>query len=63
MRKDLIFHIGLPKTGSTAIQAFLARNIEILDEHGISYPFITEETASAGRVSEGNALHEFVRLA
>ena len=63
MRKDLIFHIGLPKTGSTAIQAFLARNIDILDEHGISYPFITEEMASAGGVSEGNALHEFVRLA
>jgi hypothetical protein len=63
MRKDLIFHIGLPKTGSTAIQAFLARNMGILDEHGISYPFITEEMASAGGISEGNALHEFVRLA
>ncbi len=63
MRKDLIFHIGLPKTGSTAIQAFLARNIGLLGEHGISYPFITEEMASSGGISEGNALHEFVRLA
>jgi hypothetical protein len=62
MKKDLIFHIGLPKTGSTAIQAFLARNMDILHEHGISYPFISEEIASAGGASEGNALHEFVRL-
>lgn len=63
MRKDLIFHIGLPKTGSSAIQAFLARNREILNNHGISYPFITEEMASGGRISYGNALHEFLRLA
>jgi hypothetical protein len=63
MRKDLIFHIGLPKTGSTAIQAFLARHMGILDEYGISYPFIMGEMATGGEISEGNALHEFVRLA
>ncbi|MFD1740211.1 sulfotransferase domain-containing protein [Cypionkella sinensis] len=63
MKKNIVIHIGLPKTGSTAIQAFLARNIKLLADHGISYPFITEAMTDSGGISEGNVLHEFVRLA
>jgi hypothetical protein len=34
-------HIGLPKTGSTSLQAFFRANRDILDERGIIYPDTT----------------------
>lgn len=34
----IIIHIGMPKTGSTAIQKTLARNRDLLRENGILYP-------------------------
>ena len=39
----LYFHVGLPKTGSTSIQAALASNREALKEHGFLYPFVRQE--------------------
>lgn len=39
----LYFHIGLPKTGSTSLQAALATNRERLKEHGFVYPFVRQE--------------------
>lgn len=33
----LFIHIGTPKTGSTAIQYFLAQNIEALDAQGVNF--------------------------
>ena len=37
-RKTLILHAGFGKTGTTALQAFLALNRKVLAQHGISYP-------------------------
>lgn len=37
--KTLYIHIGTPKTGTTAIQAFCQENQEILQKNGYSYPF------------------------
>lgn len=34
----LVLHIGLEKTGSTYLQAFLRSNIEYLADQGVSYP-------------------------
>ncbi len=34
----IYLHIGLPKTGTTAIQHFLRNNNDVLKEHGICYP-------------------------
>ena len=42
----IIFHCGLPKTGTTAIQEFLHENQEALD-HLISFPGTNEETGNA----------------
>jgi hypothetical protein len=34
----LYLHIGMPKTGTTAIQNFLTDNAEALKKYGICYP-------------------------
>ena len=39
----IVFHIGADKTGSTAIQQFLAQNIELLSVAGIEYPNISSD--------------------
>ena len=49
-RRELIFHIGLPKTGSSSIQAFLAENRRQLSRHGIDYP-------APPKFAKGNGYH------
>ena len=34
---QVVLHIGMHKTGSTAIQKRLEANAELLDRHGISF--------------------------
>lgn len=43
---DLYIHIGLPKTGTTALQQFLSTNYERLVERRILYPKSLRRTAS-----------------
>ena len=38
MENKVIFHIGLPKTGTTAIQFLLYENASVLKEYGFFYP-------------------------
>ena len=38
MKKKLYLHIGMGKTGTTALQDFFAHNRQALGEMGISYP-------------------------
>ena len=48
MRSGATIHIGLPKTGTTSVQRFLALNAERLAEVGISYPrFLKKENHHA----------------
>lgn len=42
-RQRLYLHVGLPKSGTTFLQALLARNRGRLKEHGRIYPFIRRE--------------------
>lgn len=37
-RTDLVIHIGLRKTGSSALQELLAKNADMLRDHGLDYP-------------------------
>jgi hypothetical protein len=53
--RELIFHVGTPKTGSSAIQVFLARNREKLMASELDYFTIGDFTlGTAGNISSGN---------
>lgn len=47
----VILHIGMPKTGTTALQTSLARNSAALRHHGMLYPLV-----------ESNVSHQFLSL-
>lgn len=52
LNKRIIFHIGPPKTGSSAIQHFLHLHRESLAEHGVVYP---RHNVDENGISSGNA--------
>lgn len=53
----LVLHAGLPKTGSSALQVFLARNAEPLHRLGLHYPATGAfEVGRGGRVGTGNGI-------
>ncbi len=46
MKRRLILHLGLPKTGTTSIQTFLRENPDFLAAHGVTYPDLAGERSS-----------------
>jgi hypothetical protein len=59
MQRELILHIGLPKTGSTSIQAFLAQNRSALLRYAIDYlpPVRYFEHGRPAKIAKGNGQH------
>jgi hypothetical protein len=56
--KEIILHLGIPKTGSTALQAFLARNYGALLTRSVDYFRMGEfELGLKGRIAAGNGVH------
>ena len=51
--RKLTLHIGLPKTGSSAIQTWLSANVDRLAEHGITYADLAPN-AKHGAITSGN---------
>ncbi len=58
MQRRLIIHIGLPKTGSTALQTFFSRNRAPLLADSIDYlPLGEFAEGQAGRIASGNGAY------
>jgi len=55
--RTLVFHTGIHKTGSTALQAFLDLNVTRLEEAGVTYAYATGTGQGVG-----NGLHLFQML-
>lgn len=46
MSNTLLIHIGMMKTGTTALQKYLFENADVLESHGWIYPILDSNTAS-----------------
>src|SRR5574337_886262 len=56
--KEIILHLGMPKTGTSALQVFFARNHAALQECSIDYLQIGEfGLGLKGSISSGNGSH------
>lgn len=49
--KRIILHIGLPKTGTTSIQEFLAADAPALAREGVLFPVLRTDLRDAGRAA------------
>lgn len=52
--KILFVHIGLPKTGTSALQVFFAKNAKALYKKGLRYPGVSERIGSDEVITSGN---------
>lgn len=56
--KKVVFHIGFPKTGSSAIQTFLSANAAALEDAGIAYPYPEPDSV----IETGNCTGNLVQI-
>jgi hypothetical protein len=58
MARELLIHIGLPKTGSTALQSFFSKNREALLKASIDYlPMGEFKHGKSGNIASGNGAY------
>lgn len=62
-KRHIYIHVGAPKTGSSAIQAFLSLNVATLAINDVSYPFPEGKKTITTGVCTGNIIHELQRKA
>jgi len=56
--KEIVLHLGIPKTGSTALQVFLARNYGALLTRSVDYFRMGEfDLGLKGKIAAGNGVH------
>jgi hypothetical protein len=55
----IVLHVGLPKTGTTYLQALLAANRDRLREHGVLYPFVRPGAMFHGAVEVRGSAAKF----
>lgn len=55
IKPSLVFHVGMPKTGSSYLQSMFALNRELLSQNGFVYPVHPNSPeAELGRITIGN---------
>lgn len=62
-KRTIIFHVGQPKTGSSALQAFLSQNQKALEKQGICYPFPEGQKSITSGNCSGNLMHRMQDIA
>lgn len=64
MSNILLLHMGMPKTGSTALQKFLFINRENLEKYGWCYPLLVKELPDVhgdkSIVTNGNFFYDYI---
>src|SRR6476469_3668220 len=55
----VVLHVGLPKTGTTYLQALLAGHREALREAGVLYPFVKPQAMFLGAVEVRGSREKF----
>ena len=55
-RKRIVLHIGLPKTGSSALQNYFSLNADALGEVGVCYPYREPDASIAVGNNSGNVV-------
>lgn len=53
-QKTLFLHIGLPKTGTSALQVLFAKNAKTFYKKGLRYPGVSERVGSEELITSGN---------
>lgn len=61
--KRIFIHVGLPKTGSSALQAFFSLNAAAMERRGVFYPFPEASVTVSSGTCTGNLLHVMQREA
>ena len=55
----MVLHVGLPKTGTTYLQAVLAHHRDALREAGVLYPFVRPQAMFLGAVEVRGSREKF----
>ena len=58
-RQRVVLHVGLPKTGTTYLQAVLAHHRDALRETGVLYPFVRPQAMFLGAVEVRGSREKF----
>jgi hypothetical protein len=62
-KRHIYIHIGLPKTGSSALQGLLSYNAKTLAQYGVSYPFPESAAVVSSGFCSGNLVHKVQKQA
>src|SRR5690348_5956503 len=57
--RRVVLHVGLPKTGTTYLQALLSQHRDVLRDAGVLYPFVRPQAMFLGAVEVRGSRDKF----